>query len=62
MQELDADYKRKDNADAPPILHGGMLDTAELGAATATHIEMLKPAARELLRMWNDAQASFFCL
>lgn len=51
MEELDADYKRKDNADAPPILRRGMLDSAELGVATATPIEMLKPAVRELLRM-----------
>lgn len=62
VEELDSDFKRKGGADAPPILYGGMRDTAELGAATALHIESLKPAVRELVRMENDAQASFFNL
>lgn len=62
VEELDSNYKRKGGADAPPILYGGMRDTAELGAATAIHIESLKPAVRDLVRMENDAQASFFNL
>lgn len=62
VEELDADFKRKGGADAPPILYGGMRDTVQLGAATAVHIESLKPAVRELVQMENDAQALFFNL
>lgn len=62
IEELDADLKRKGGVNAPPALYGTMRDEAQLGAATALHVENLKPAVQELVRMEHDAQASYFSL
>jgi ATP-dependent RNA helicase DDX1 len=62
IEELGPDFVRTGGVDAPAVLYGGMRDDAEMGAATAAHIESLQPAVQELVRMEHDAQASFFAL
>lgn len=62
VEELDGEYKRKGGLDAPPVLYGAMRDDAAMGEATAAHIELLKPALQELVRMEHDAQTSYFQL
>jgi ATP-dependent RNA helicase DDX1 len=62
VEELGVDYKRKGGANAPPVLYGTMRDDVDLGAATAAHIETLKPAVKALVKMEHDAQASFLNL
>jgi ATP-dependent RNA helicase DDX1 len=62
IEELGVDYRRVGGADAAPVLYGAMRDDAELGSATAAHVESLKPAVQELMRMEHDVQACFFAL
>jgi ATP-dependent RNA helicase DDX1 len=62
IEELGPDFLRKGGADARVVLYGGMRDDAEMGAATAAHIESLKPAVQKLVRMEHEAQANYFAL
>jgi ATP-dependent RNA helicase DDX1 len=62
VEELDAGYQRKGGKGAAPILYGAMRDDAELGSATAAHIESLKPTVQDLIQMESDVQTFFFDL
>jgi ATP-dependent RNA helicase DDX1 len=59
IEELDTSFRR---SGAAAVLYGAMRDDAEFGSATAAHIESLRPAVQELVRMEHDAQTSFFDL
>jgi ATP-dependent RNA helicase DDX1 len=62
IEELDAGYRRRGGNGSAPILYGAMRDDALLGSATAAHIESLKPAVQDLVRMEGEVQTCFFDL
>lgn len=61
VEELGADFRRKDE-NARPILYGERIGEEAASTQTGKHIEELQPAVRELVRLEEDAQASFFSL
>ncbi|PXF45891.1 ATP-dependent RNA helicase DDX1 [Gracilariopsis chorda] len=61
IEELGPDFKRK-NADAGPRLYGTRVGEVQVNQQTAKHVEELQPAVRELVKLEEEAQASFFSL
>lgn len=61
VEELGSDFRRK-NQDAGVQAYGARVGENKLFEETARHVEQLKPALRELIRLEEDVQASFFAV
>lgn len=61
VEELGLDFRRK-NENAAPILYGDRAGEVAVNAQTGQHMEELQPAVQQLVRLEEEAQASFFSL
>lgn len=61
VEELGSDFRRK-NGDVSAQVYGARIGENKVFEETARHVEQLKPAVQELMRLEEDVQASFFAL
>lgn len=61
IEELGPDFRRRD-VELAPRVYGARVGEVEVSLETAIHVEQLQPAVKTLVRMEEEAQASFFAL